>query len=323
LKTQVNRKNVGKFIMEQKSLLFILAIMLIMTFASPYFWTWTNIHNILLQTSTYGVLLVGTTFILIAGECDLSLGGNFCISGITVIMVSRVAPLPVAILAALAIGLLIGCVNGVLVVMLRAESFIITFGFGTLLRGICKVWTNAHPVAGTNEAYAAFGSMRIFGISVIVLIFLVMIFLGNSVLNRTQFGRNIYAIGGNFTVAEYSGINAKKIRFICYLISGVIGAFGGILFSARMNTGASTYGEYIPLMVNCSAVIGGTSFNGGTGSAAKSVSGILLLTILEISMNLLGIATAPQMLTKGLLIVFIIALDSYSTMKREMRQANA
>lgn len=308
--------SVLKVMTKQKANVVIVAIIIAMSIASPYFWTIKNWHDLLIQTSTYGILLVGTTFVLICGACDLSLGGTFCLSGIIVVMLQPIMPLWIAVLVGLLSGLVVGCINGYLVVLQKTEPFIITLGMGLFLRGICKVVTNARPVAGTNEVFKNLGVFRVGGISIMIILFLVLLVIGAYVLARTQFGRNVYAVGGNYAVAEYSGINAIRVKFICYIISGTVSALGGILFAARMNSASPNYGELIPLIVNCSAVIGGTSFGGGTGSPVRSVSGIFLLTLLEVSMNLVNISSYIQMLTKGILIVGIVALDCYSKKRK-------
>jgi ribose transport system permease protein len=302
-------RKVLKVITKQKAILAVAAIIVVMSTSSPYFWTFKNWHDLLLQTSAYGVLLVGTTFVLISGACDLSLGGTFCLSGILVVILQQIMPLWLAVLIGILSGAVVGCVNGYLVVIQQTEPFIITLGMGLLLRGISKVITNARPIAGTNEAFKQFGAYKVGGVSIMIVLFLIMLIFGALVLARTQFGRNVYAVGGNYAVAECSGINAKRVKSICYIISGTVSAFGGILFAARMNSGSPNYGELIPLMVNCSAVIGGTSFGGGSGSPVKSVTGLFLLSLVEVSMNLVNISSYIQMLVKGLIIVGIVVLD--------------
>jgi ribose transport system permease protein len=216
-----------------------------------------------------------------------------------------------------ALGGIIGLVNGYLSVYHKTEPFIITLGMGTLLTGIAQQITDAHPVPCSNMAFMRIANSQILNVvPTLVVIMLAVLLFTYWLLRFTQFGRNLYAVGGDYEVAKYSGINVRRTKAIAFVLSGIFAALGGILLASKLNTGASTYGDTTALEVNCGVVVGGTSFAGGIGGIPQSAIGMLVFAVLENAMNMLNIDAYVQMLFKGIVIVAIIWLDCY-TRKRK------
>ena len=312
MKSNITTTKAGKLLMKYKALAFIILIFVIMIFPKTSFYSLYNMMDLLKAVTIYAVCAAGVTFTVIAAGCDLSIGHNMTLSGIVCIMLMPYLPLFLCVLIALAIGALIGFIQGYLCVYWRTEPFIITLGVDMALRGICQQLTNATPVPGTRMEFMKFGNGKLFGvIPNIAVVMLIVIGVCYYLLRYTAFGRNLYAIGGDYEVAVYSGIKVIRTKWIAFVISGFTAALAGILLSARMNSGSSLYGETTALLVNCGCVIGGTSFAGGQGGMIETAIGIFLFTLVENALNLAGINAYVQQLVKGLLIVAVIAVDCY------------
>ncbi|MGI6124664.1 MAG: ABC transporter permease [Acetivibrionales bacterium] len=302
---------------KQKAFLAIVAMFVAMLFFKTNFYTQYNLLDMLNSASILMVIAFGVTFTLIGGGCDLSVGGNMVVAGIVAIKLMDYLPLWVAILAAVAVGSIIGAINGFLSVYQRTEPFIITLGMGMLLTGVAQQITDAHPIPGKNPAFMKIANSQLFDtIPTLVIIMVVVLLFTHWILRFTGFGRNLYAIGGDYEVAKYSGINVLRTKASAYVLSGTFAALGGILLSSKLNSGSSTYGDTTALMVNCGIVVGGTSFAGGIGGIPQSAIGMLVFSVLSNAMNMLGIDAYVQMLFQGIVIVTIIWLDCYSRKRK-------
>lgn len=313
-------KKIWKAISKQKAVLALLAMMIFMIFPKSTFYTAYNWLDMLRSGAILEIVAFGVTVAVICGGCDLSCGGNLCLGGILAVMlVNSGASLIVAVLAAVAAGALVGFINGFLVVHQRTEPFIITLGMGMLLKGVCQQLTNAHPLTCKSTTFMNISNMKFFGSVPSLVVYMAVLFvIFYCIMRFTSFGRNCYAIGGNYEVAKYSGIKVVPIKWASFVISGVTAALAGVLLSSRMNTGSSVYGDTTGMLVNCGVVIGGTSFAGGQGGMVESFIGLLVIQMLTNCMNQLGVDGYTQKLFEGILIVVIIAADCFGRkLKRE------
>jgi len=310
-------KNMVSVISKQKAFLAVVVMFIVMIFFSTNFYTQYNLLDILNSASILMIIAFGVTFTLIGGACDLSVGGNMVLAGIVVVKLLEYMPIWTSILIAVGMGAVIGVVNGYLSVYHKTEPFIITLGMGTLLTGIAQQVTDAHPVPCKNIAFMRIANSQLLNIiPTLVVIMIAVLLFTYWLLRYTQFGRNLYAVGGDYEVAKYSGINVKRIKATAFVLSGIFAALGGVLLASKLNTGASTYGDTTALEVNCGVVVGGTSFAGGIGGIPQSAIGMLVFAVLQNAMNMLNIDAYVQMLCKGIVIVAIIWLDCY-TRKRK------
>ena len=291
----------------------------VMAFFPTNFYTAFNLLDMLNSTSILLILAFGVTLTVISGGCDLSIGGILVVAGIIAIKLLDVMPMWAAILCALAFGAFVGFINGFLVVQQKTEPFIITLGMGMLLTGVAQQLTDARPVPASNPDFMMIGNGDFFGVPYLVIIMLVCFAAAHWLMRYTAYGRNLYAIGGDYEVALYSGINVVRTKWMAFVISGMAAALAGVLLSSKLNTGSSIYGETAALIVNCGVVVGGTSFAGGIGGIPQSALGLLVFGILDNAMNMLGISSYIQILLKGSVIVGIIWMDCfYRKRKREL-----
>ena len=213
-------------------------------------------------------------------------------------------------MVALAAGAAVGFINGFLVVQQKCEPFIITLGMGILLKGICQQITNAHPLGCKNPSFMDISNAKFFGSVPSLVVYMLLLGAAFYYLMRyTSYGRNCYAIGGNYDVAKYSGIKVIPIKWTAVVISGMTATLAGVLLSSRMNTGNSVYGDTTGMLVNCGVVIGGTSMKGGEGSMVGTLIGIFIIGVIANGLNLLGVAQGPQRMVKGLIIVVAVIID--------------
>lgn len=313
---------VWKVVSKQKAVLVILALLVLMLFFKTNFYTSYNWLDMLRSTAILELVAFGVTIPVICGGCDLSVGGTLCLGGIVAVMVINAGlPIWLGFIAAIICGAIIGIVNGFLIVHQRTEPFIITLGMGMLLKGVCQQLTNAHPLTCSVNAkeFMSIANGKLFGVipNLVVYMFIVgMLYF--ALLRFTSYGRNCYAIGGNYDVAKNSGIDVVRIKWAAYVICGITAAIAGVLLSSKMRTGSSVFGDDTGMRVNCGVVIGGTSFAGGVGGIPESFIGLFALQLINNVMSMLGIDGYVQQLAEGVLIVLIIFLDCYSRkLKRE------
>jgi ribose transport system permease protein len=323
--------NLYRLFTQQKAIVAIAVILLVMVAAggdvSRIFFSSYNLLDMLNSSTILVILGLGVTLTVIAGGCDLSIGGILVVSGILSIQLQNFMPMPLALVLAVLFGTLVGFFNGFLVVQQKTEPFIITLGVGLLLTGVAQQLSDAHPVPANNPDFMNISNGYQFGdgqfteghfpgIPNLVIIMLICFVFFAWLIRYTSFGRNLYAIGGDYDVARYSGINVVANKWMTLVISGTMAALGGVLLSSKLNTGSAIYGDFTALVVNCGVVVGGTSFAGGVGGIWQSVLGLLLFGLLDNAMNVLNIPSWYQMMLKGTVIVAILWMDSY-TQKRK------
>ena len=303
---------------KQKAIIAILIMLIVMLFFKTKFYTSYNLLNVLKDAAVNEIIAFGVTLTVIAAGCDLSVGGVMCLSGIVSIqLINGGMNIWLAILIAVLCGAAVGFINGFLVVQQKTEAFIITLGTGMLIKGINQQLTDAHPVSCTNMEFMKIANGKIGGVIPNLALFMIVIgLLVYALLRYTSYGRNLYALGGDYDVAKYSGINVISTKWIAFILSGALAAVAGVLLSSKLNTGSSIYGDDTALMVNCGVVVGGTSFAGGVGGILQSFIGLMVLQLLTNCMNMLGIAPYLQQVCQGIVIVAIIWLDCFGRKRK-------
>ena len=306
-----------RFIVRQKAVVAILLMLVTMLFFDSGFYTKYNILDMLNSAAILEIMAFGVTLTIICGGIDFSVGAMMSLSGIITIILMRSMPLWCAIAISILCGALTGFVNGFLIVQHKTEPMIITLGMGMLLKGIAQQITDAHPVPAMNLKFMKLANGKVSaGIPNLIVIMLVMLVLFHCILRFTSFGRNCYAVGGDYNVAQMSGIRAKRVKWTSFVISGMMAAFCGVLLASRLNTGSSIYGDTTALSVNCGCVVGGTSFGGGIGGIPQTFVGVLVLQMLENCMNMLGINAYVQQVCEGIIILLILWFDCYAKKKK-------
>ena len=303
---------------KQKAFIAICVILVVMIFMDTNFYTAFNLLDMLNSASINMIVAFGLSMVIIVEGIDLSVGGTLVVSGIISIkLINAGFPIIIAIIGALLAGAIIGAVNGYFVVYRKKAPFIITLAMGIILTGLAMQITDAHPVSPNNLEFMRIGNGKvIFGVPNLVVITIIVMILSHCLLRFTQFGRNCYAIGGDYEVAEYSGINVKLIRAATYVLCATLTALAGVMLSSKLNSGSSTYGNLTALTVISSVVVGGTSLAGGVGGIPQTAIGLLLIALIQNVMNMLSIEPYVQYLVTGIVIVLVISLDSYSRKRK-------
>lgn len=303
----------------QRITILLVFIIVTMSFASPYFLTKANVINILVQTSLFGIMACGMSFAIIGAEFDLSVGSIMSLCGLLSIQLSNPIGQIFAIIVALITGCVIGLINGLLVSKGHISSFIVTIGTMGIVKGIALKISGGTPIISESKWFGLIGSGTLLGIPNLLIIFVLVIIISAYCLKRTRFGRNVYTIGGNMEVAHNSGINVNFYKTAIFVISAFSASIAGILLASRLNTGSALLGDNAALSVISGVVIGGTSLSGGVGSIYKSITGMVVITLITISLDLLGIYSYYQTAIRGLLLVLIIGLGAYEKYQKGAR----
>lgn len=277
-----------------------------------------NLLNVLRQTAMISVMAVACTFVMAAGQIDLTVGA---VAAMTAMIVSLILKSTNSILLALAAGLgfgcLVGLVNGILITKLRLPAFLATMGMMQVVRG-SAMWitdTAAVPIENTGFNFI-FGVGNIAGIPVLILWTALFYIIGILIFNKTAFGRHTLATGGNEVSAGYSGINTVKVKITAFIMSGAFAAFAGIMYAARLQAGRYSYGDGDEMSVIAAVVLGGTSMSGGTGSVIGALFGSILMGLINNALILAGLSSAQQTIVKGAIIVVAVALSNLAQKKK-------
>jgi len=286
----------------------------IMAAVSPPFRTLSNTENILQQVSVNGIMAIGMTLVIITAGIDLSVGSVLALSAViaTSFAHPRAHPLIVPVAMGVLAGLACGVVNGVLIAKKRLAPFIVTLGMMTIARGAALVYTKGRPMIDLSDAYNEIGGGAIGSIPFSAIIFFVVVLLGVFILHYTRFGRYVYAVGGNELAAKVSGINTDRVLIAVYALQGALAGVAGIVLSSRVMSGSPATAAGSELDAIAAVVIGGTSLNGGVGSIAGTIAGVLIIGVMNNGLDLLAVSSYWQQIIKGAIIVLAVLLDRKS-----------
>lgn len=286
----------------------LIVVSVLMAFASDNFFTVNNILNVLRQVSVVGILAVGMTFVILTGGIDLSVGAVMALAGTVAagIMVNMGLPGGVGIAAALLVGLGLGLFNGALVAWGKMPAIIVTLATMGIARGLGLIYSGGYPISGLPSWVSWFGVGRVGIIPVPVIIMVIVYALAWVLLQRTPFGRHVYAIGGNETAARLSGVRTRRVKLAVYGISGLTASLAAIVLTGRLMSGQPNAGVGFELDAIAAVVLGGTAIAGGRGLILGTLIGAVLLGILNNGLNLVGINPYMQDVIKGLIILLAI-----------------
>jgi ribose/xylose/arabinose/galactoside ABC-type transport system permease subunit len=262
------------------------------------------------RAATMGLLAVGLTVVLLAGQLDLSGGALLAISGITAIgLQDTMGQIPAAFVGVL-VGVTAGALNAFLVVLLRINSLVATLASMLFIRGLAHFITESRPVSGIDPFFGLAVSRPIEGtITGRSLLFLVIIFALHIWFTRTVSGRNMFAVGSNIVSATASGVKSRKYLAGSFIFSGAMAGIAGVISSLSVNTGSPVFGESIVLTAIAAVVIGGTRLEGGRASALGTLGGVLTLGALTTAMEFQNIPAYIQQIVAGLILLLLILLD--------------
>lgn len=296
----------------------LIIICIILGIMTDSFLTIRNFTNIMRQISINVILACGMTMVIILGGIDLSVGSIIAVSGclccglITNTGVPSYAAIPISILA----GTLVGVFNGVVISRTTIPPFIVTLAMMNIGRGFARIYTKATTILVDDELFTFIGSGTVLGGIPIHIIYMVIVIVVSAlILSRTKLGRNIYAVGDNKQAAEYSGIHAKKVTMIVFIIMGFFAACAGIISSARTFSGQFNVGEGAEMDAISAVVLGGTSMSGGIGHLSGTIIGCIVIGVLNNGMNILGIDSSWQYVVKGIVVLLAVFIDYFKKIR--------
>ncbi len=293
-------------------LLALIVLMVFVTVLNPGFISPHNILNLLRQVSTNALIAFGMTFVIITGGIDLSVGSTLALSSALTagMIVSGLDPI-LAMVAGVAIGFVLGAVNGLLITKGRMAPFIATLATMTIFRGLTLVYTDGNPITGIGDSFIFkyMGRGYLFGIPFPVVLMLVCFALLFMLLHKMTFGRKTFAIGGNEKAAYIAGIKSDRIKIMIYAISGMMASIAGIIITSRLNSAQPTAGTSYEMDAIASVVLGGTSLSGGRGRIVGTLIGALIIGTLNNGLNLLGVSSFYQQVVKGIVIIIAVLID--------------
>ena len=288
----------------------LVVLVVVLSVAHPRFLTFSNMTSVLVQAAVYVIMALGMSFVLMTGGIDLSQGSLLALVGvIAAYILQSIDSIPLAILASIAVGAIVGVANGVVVSCLKIPPFIMTLSTMYLCRGLTLVITQASPITIKNAAFKWIGSGSLLYIPIPVFIFLIAAAVGQFILSYTATGRYILAVGSNREAARLSGIKTRWTECKVYIISGVMVAIAGIVYVARLGAAQAPAGQSYEMEAVAASVLGGTSVLGGEGGIIGTVMGAIVVAIIRNAIVLLNISTYYQQMITGAVILIAVIVD--------------
>ncbi len=296
----------------------IVVVFALFTGLNKNFLSVTNVINILIAASLVGLVAIGHTYLIIAGQNDLSPGSLAAFSGVVAaLLVSKGVPFGLTVIITIICGVLIGCLNSFMVNRIHLEAFIATLVTQSIVRGFAYIICGGKPVSISNRTFLILGKARILNIPLSVWIMIICIVIFGIILSKTKFGRSVYAIGGSMDAARLAGLNPKRIITTCYIMMGILCSIGGIIFAARMNSGQPAANVNLEFDAITAVILGGVSFAGGVGDMGGTILGIILIQAFNTGLTMVNVPSFWQYVAKGGLLLFALTTDYIRKQKRE------
>ena len=308
----------------QLALGILIVLLIIAAVSSPAFLTQTNITNLLLQMSIIGVVVMAELIIVLTGGIDISVGSAL---GLAAVLSAGLFGGPntfLSLVVAVVIGGIIGAVNGWLVSFRGLEPFIVTLGMLALARGLVYAYGQGIPIQPKAAArFAEIGQTTVIGIPVLALIWIGVVLAIAFLLNRTVWGRRVYAIGSNKEAARSSGIPVRTTLWSVYILAGLLVGLGGWMFIARFASGTALAGNLMELEAIAAVVIGGARLSGGYGKVFGAVVGTIIFQVIANLLSLLNVSTFLQDAFRGALILVAVTLATVQFTRGRKSKATA
>ncbi len=268
------------------------------TFLTP-----KNVFNILRQNASNLFLATGMTMVIILGGIELSVGSVIALSGVVAAGCVINFGLPIGV------GALVGMFNGFVICKTDIPPFIVTLASMNITKGIALVLTGGSPIRCMTDTFKFPGAGYVGPVPTPVILMIIVFIIAAFMINRTQLGRHIYAVGGNAQAAKFSGINVQKVKFIVYTYTGIMSGIAGLVVASRLYSGQPTAGDGAEMDAIAAVVVGGTSMSGGSGRLGGTLIGVLIIGVLNNGLNLLGVDSNWQYIVKGLVILLAVYVD--------------
>jgi ribose transport system permease protein len=293
----------------QYALFILIVLLIIAALSSPAFLTGTNITNLLLQMSIIGVVVMAELIIVLTGGIDISVGSALGLAAVLCAGLFGGFSVWLALLVGVAVGGIIGLVNGWLVSFRGLEPFIVTLGMLALARGLVYAYSEGIPITPeASETFAQIGQTTVLGIPVLTLLWIAMVLIVAFLLRRTVWGRRVYAIGSNKEAARSSGIPVRATLWSVYILGGLLVGLGGWMFVCRFGSATALAGNLMELEAIAAVVIGGAALSGGRGTVFGAVVGTIIFQVIANLLSLLNVSTFLQDAFRGALILVAVTL---------------
>lgn len=332
-----DKKEIKKIILDNCLYIVLIILILGIIIKEPAFLSFRTMRDILTQSSVRTILALGVAGLIVTQGTDLSVGrqvGLAAVISATLLQattnVNKVFPnlntlsIPTVIIIVCCIGAIVGFLNGFIVAQLNVTPFVATLGSMIIIYGANSLYydyVGASPIAGFSKKFTTFaqGYFKIFGyrINYLILYAILAAVIVWILWNKTTFGKNLFAVGGNPEAAKVSGVNVKKTLLIVYTLSGVFYAFGGMLEAGRVGSATNNLGNMYELDAIAACVVGGVSFSGGVGSVAGVITGVIIFTVINYGLTFIGVNPYWQYIIKGLIIIVAVALDTLKYVKKK------
>ena len=314
-------RNIGLVFSKYAPLLILLGLILLFTIISPNFMTFNNLRLMLRQVSFVAIVAVGLMFVMVSGGIDLSVGSQIIFTNICLaIMISEDLPYQlnpiIAILICLAMGTFLGMTNGLLSNLLKIHPLIITLGTAMIYRGLGYIVAGGRNIGGLPDSFRLYGQGYLGPVPVPVIVMVIVALIGAFVLQKTYFGRYVFAMGGNQEAARLAGLNVSRMKLTVFAICGFAAGITSVLLLSRVFNGQVTTGAGIEFDALTAALLGGVSFVGGEGSVFGLMTGVLIIGVLNNGMQLFGLEDFYQIVVKGVVLLAAVGFDTYQKSRR-------
>lgn len=326
--------SLAKLLLEGRAFFALIAIIIVFSLLSPYYFSVANFLTMASHVAIFGILAVGMLLVILNGGIDLSVGSTLGFSGViagflmqgvqlTALGVILYPPVWVVAVLVCVLGALVGLVNGVLIAWLKVPAFVATLGMLYVVRGAALLMTNGltyndlggKPELG-NTGFEWLGFNRLLDIPVGVLVMAVIALIGSIILNRTAFGRWLYASGGNERAAELSGVPVKRVQVSVYMLSGICASVAGLILSSELTSAGPTAGTSYELTAIAAVVIGGAALTGGRGNIRGTLVGAFVIGFLSDGLVIIGVSAYWQTVFTGAVIVLAVLLNAIQYRRR-------
>jgi ribose transport system permease protein len=304
------RHSIADFLRAYGVVIIIVLLMVVLSFVSPSFLTPRNLLNILSQSAPLGIIAASMTLVIISGNFDLSIGAIVSVASVTSAALTLVFGANVGMAVAPLVGVLLGVINGAVITGFSIHSFLATLATSMVFQGVAVMVTGGALIPVSDENFAWLGRGRWGMVNIAIGFFVVFVALMMFLLNRTTFGRRVFAVGGNEEAAILSGVRTKLVKIAVFGINGFAAGIAGVIIASRVSMGQPQAGVGMELNAIAAVILGGTSIYGGAGAVWRSFAGVVLLALIGNGFNLINVNPFYKDLTTGLIIVIAVALSA-------------
>lgn len=326
--------SIGRILLQGRAFFALIAIIAIFSLLSPYYLTTNNLMTMSSHVAIFGLLALGMLLVVLDGGIDLSVGSTLGLSGVVAGFLMQGVTLPalgivlyppvwVVVVLCIALGAAVGFVNGALIARFKVPAFVATLGVMYMVRGFALLMTNGltyndlggKPELG-NMGFDWLGFNRLGGVPVGVVVFALAALVMSLFLNRSAFGRWLYAAGGNERAAELSGVPVKRVQITVYVFSGICAALGGLILSSQLTSAGPTAGTTYELTAIAAVVVGGAALTGGRGNVRGTLLGAFVIGFLSDGLVIIGVSSYWQTVFTGAVIVLAVLLNAVQYRRR-------